>query len=57
MDVLIILGSSAAFLYSCIGLWLHDPDFYFFETAASIVTLVLLVICWKIPSRNDNGIG
>lgn len=42
MDVLIILGSTAAFLYSCIGLWLRDPDYYFFETAASIVTLVLL---------------
>ena len=42
MDVLIILGSSAAFVYSCIGLWLQQPDYYFFETAASIITLVLL---------------
>ncbi len=42
MDVLIILGSSAAFLYSCIGLWMGNPDYYFFETAASIITLVML---------------
>lgn len=42
MDVLIILGSSAAFVYSCIGLWLDQPEYYFFETAASIITLVLL---------------
>ncbi len=42
MDVLIILGSSAAFVYSCIGLWMANPDYYFFETAASIITLVML---------------
>lgn len=42
MDVLIILGSTAAFVYSCVGLWLQQPDYYFFETAASIITLVLL---------------
>ncbi len=42
MDVLIILGSSAAFIYSCIGLWRNQPEYYFFETAASIITLVLL---------------
>ncbi len=43
MDVLIVLGSSAAFLYSIAGFTLGlGHDFLFFETAASIVTLVLL---------------
>lgn len=42
MDVLIFLGSTAAFIYSVIGLVLVDPHYYFFETAASIITLVLL---------------
>jgi len=43
MDVLIVLGSSAAFLYSVAGFALGlGHDFMFFETAASIVTLVLL---------------
>lgn len=44
MDVLVFLGSSAAFLYSCIGWWLHPAsvhDYLFFETASSIITLVL----------------
>lgn len=44
MDVLVFLGSSAAFLYSCIGWWLHPSsvhDYLFFETASSIITLVL----------------
>lgn len=47
MDVLIFLGSTAAFLYSLIGtiiFWglpeMHD--YMFFETAATIITLVLL---------------
>ncbi len=43
MDVLIIIGSSAAFIYSTIGWYLGlGPDFLFFETAATIITLVLL---------------
>lgn len=42
MDVLIFLGSSAAFAYSVIGLALNDPNYYFFETSASIIALVLL---------------
>lgn len=42
MDVLIFTGSTAAFVYSLIGLWLHDPNYYFFETAATIITLVLV---------------
>src|SRR5690606_26545465 len=47
MDVLITIGSSAAFIYSLIGTWLyygtHEAHNYlFFETAATIITLVLL---------------
>lgn len=42
MDVLIILGSSAAFLYSLIGYAFGlGPNFMFWETAATIITLVL----------------
>ncbi|RYD57444.1 MAG: cadmium-translocating P-type ATPase [Sphingobacteriales bacterium] len=43
MDVLIVLGASAAYIYSLIGL-LFMPEqahnYLFFETAASIITLV-----------------
>ena len=42
MDVLIAVGSTAAVVYSLVGLLLQQPDYYFFETAASIITLVLL---------------
>ncbi len=42
MDVLISLGAFAALLYSLFGLWLDRPDFFFFETTAQIITLVLL---------------
>ncbi len=47
MDVLIFIGSSAAFIYSIIGMQLHagSHDVYnylFFETTAVIITLVLL---------------
>src|SRR6185295_19470328 len=43
MDVLIFIGSTAAFIYSLIGgIFLQNPDYLFFETAASIITLVLL---------------
>lgn len=44
MDVLIILGASAAYIYSIIGLLTtpeHAHHFLFFETTASIITLVL----------------
>lgn len=41
MDVLIFIGSSAAFVYSLVGLALQNPNYYFFETAATIITLVL----------------
>ena len=43
MDVLIILGATAAFGYSLFGtLTQAGPDFLFYETAASIISLVLL---------------
>lgn len=42
MDVLILTGSSAAFVYSCIGLVVNDPAMLFFETASMIITLVLV---------------
>ncbi|MEM7367201.1 MAG: cation-translocating P-type ATPase [Bacteroidota bacterium] len=43
MDVLISIGTSAAFFYSLYGtIWQLGPDFLFYETAASIITLVLL---------------
>jgi Cu+-exporting ATPase len=43
MDVLIALGSTAAFAYSFWGLFQPNPaDYLFFETAASIITIVLL---------------
>ncbi len=47
MDVLIFMGSSSAFAYSLVGTWMywgsHEVHNYmFFETAATIITLVLL---------------
>jgi len=43
MDVLIVLGSTAAFIYSLVGYTLGlGHDFMFFETATMIITLVLL---------------
>jgi Cu+-exporting ATPase len=44
MDVLILLGSSAAFIYSVIGMFLmpHSHQMLFFETTSTIITLVLL---------------
>lgn len=42
MDVLIFTGSTAAFIYSLIGLYLQEPRYIFFETAATIITLVLV---------------
>lgn len=46
MDVLITIGSSAAFIYSVFGMILHGQshdvhNYLFFETAATIITLVL----------------
>lgn len=47
MDVLIFIGSTAAFVYSVSGMLMHiDPhtvhNYLFFETTATIITLVLL---------------
>ncbi|HMP24962.1 MAG TPA: cation-translocating P-type ATPase [Saprospiraceae bacterium] len=42
MDVLIFTGSTAAFIYSLIGTLLKEPNYIFYETAATIITLVLL---------------
>ncbi len=44
MDVLILLGSSAAFIYSLLGMLLmpHSHQMLFFETTSTIITLVLL---------------
>ena len=42
MDVLIFIGSSAAFFYSLYGALTHQPQLIFFETAATIITLVLI---------------
>ncbi len=47
MDVLIFIGSSAAFIYSLVGTYLYFGthqvhQYLFFETAATIITLVLV---------------
>jgi Cu+-exporting ATPase len=47
MDVLIFIGSVSAFLYSIVGVALHwgtgqESQYLFFETAATIITLVLM---------------
>ncbi|HRG58452.1 MAG TPA: cation-translocating P-type ATPase [Bacteroidia bacterium] len=44
MDVLILLGSSAAFAYSLIGMFImpNSHHMLFFETTSTIITLVLL---------------
>ncbi|MCB0643787.1 MAG: cation-translocating P-type ATPase, partial [Phaeodactylibacter sp.] len=42
MDVLIFMGSTAAFIYSLIGTIIGNPQYIFYETAATIITLVLV---------------
>ena len=42
MDVLIFIGSTAAFCYSVIGVIMENSNYIFFETCATIITLVLL---------------
>lgn len=42
MDVLIFIGSTAAFIYSLVGTLIGDPNMIFYETSAMIITLVLL---------------
>ncbi|HYC28616.1 MAG TPA: cation-translocating P-type ATPase, partial [Chitinophagaceae bacterium] len=44
MDVLIIIGATAAYVYSMIGMFVYAAqahDYLFFETTASIITLVM----------------
>ena len=43
MNVLISLGAFVAFVYSLVGMfYYHNSDYLFFETSASIITLVFL---------------
>ena len=42
MDVLIFIGSTAAFVYSVVGTLQAEHNYIFYETAAMIITLVLL---------------
>ena len=42
MDLLIFIGSTAAFIYSLIGTIQVNPNYIFYETSATIITLVLL---------------
>jgi len=42
MDVLIFMGSTAAFVYSLIGTLANEEQYIFYETAATIITLVLI---------------
>jgi len=42
MDVLIFVGSTAAFVYSLIGTFLQEHNYVLYETSATIITLVLL---------------
>lgn len=42
MDVLIFIGSTAAFGYSLTGTILWEANYIFYETAATIITLVLV---------------
>jgi len=42
MDVLVVLGTSAAYLLSCFILLLHSNKSAYFEASATIITLVLL---------------
>ncbi|MFX1516337.1 MAG: heavy metal translocating P-type ATPase [Promethearchaeota archaeon] len=42
MDVLVFLGTNAAFWYSFLGILLQDSEAIFFETAALLITFLLL---------------
>lgn len=42
MDVLIFIGSTTAFIYSVIGTILQEGNYIYYETAATIIALVLL---------------
>ncbi|PJJ84997.1 heavy metal translocating P-type ATPase [Mucilaginibacter auburnensis] len=54
MDVLIFVGSTAAFVYSLVGTLQHlGPRFMFYETCATIITLVLLGNVFEKRSVNQ----
>ena len=42
MDVLVFLGTNAAFWYSVLGILIQDPEAIFFETAALLITFLLI---------------
>jgi len=42
MDVLIFVGSTAAFIYSLVGTLMWEANYIFYETSATIITLVLV---------------
>ena len=60
MDVLIFIGSTSAFIYSIIGMYTYDSheahNYLFFETTATIITLVLLgnVLEHRSVKQKDN---
>ncbi len=59
MDVLIFIGGGSAFVYSIVGLFYREADYIFFETSATIFTLVLLGnwIEHKAVARTTMAIG
>jgi Cu+-exporting ATPase len=58
MDVLIFIGSTAAFVYSLVGTLQHLGEQYqFYETCATIITLVLLGNLFRETLGNANNIS
>lgn len=51
MDVLVVLGTSAAYFYSIANVLRHEPDLYF-ETSAILITLIIL---GKLLEANAKG--
>ena len=52
MDLLVVLGTSAAYIYSFFGVFLHFPALYF-ETGAVVMTLVLLGRCLEDRAKRS----
>ncbi|MDR2763595.1 MAG: cadmium-translocating P-type ATPase [Tannerella sp.] len=62
MNVLILLGATAAYVYSLTGLFLyagHAHHYLFFESAASIITLILAGRCIeeKVVEKTSSSIA
>jgi Cu+-exporting ATPase len=62
MDVLIFIGSTSAFIYSLIGTFFfaeNAAEYLFYETAATIITLVLLgnVLEHRSVKKTSSAIG